>query len=1167
MKQLLSIALAALALALAYIEAEPVTVDNGAKFAAALANNNVDTIVVRRFALVLNDFDFGALPDVPIKLTRNITVRGDTSLGYWPFLFLGGSQRMTLGAGVTLHFQDIVVDTPQGDGALRAPHLQVLTFSEPGANARLLYGPRAALMISGCFGPALQLQNVQALPRAAGYPGPQVVQAGLPQPGCVNDTYAPYMKRCWPQISNFEDVTMVGTRPDAASNLQPTNYAWVLRNATAVCRALVPPECVAKLGPAACMLMTVRNSSVLATVLEPPQNSTDDAIIRLAPDAGSGDSSSTTTLAIVLGCVLGGVGLIAIVVSVAIVMKRRRLEAAGQHMAKGGVDDGADGLPPLPRSNGDDATTEVSEEGAHGEAAQQRFSPQPAVPGPIPALDLITKHTPRQPGIELDVRVAGPATSEALLPTHHHQPRQSCGSPFATGTPLACGSGRVLKLGSAVASGAARSGAGDAALTGTPTSHASLQHPTDDSVPRTFSSYLPVSGTLGPSGSHEAPAPVTAASVEEPPVLTLLPVVRGVGACGRVVEGIYQGQRVAVKLLDRGLLYHYPNSCTAQSTAQDTHPTSGAHAAPVGSAAAGGGAAAAALAAGGVPAGDVAAGAPLQTGERAMTYGDGQRTAACTAGAADAGHVALRLGASHATEGGEAHADAAAEPAVSLPESAQVQQTPQTLVPAKPAAASEAAPAPAAGAAVSPAEIVLRTQQSLGHQTRTAKPMSRNQRISQATPAFAGLTIRHASGADMAPAAPVATAALLAAVPVREADGVGSPMAFARPMALAAMFKQHADGDSATPHAVQRGGNRYLGAKHGDSLLACSTTNNGNSPVLPGFGAHAVYRNHLAFPGLDDSSLGLSDLVRQVAAGGGPAGEGCGGSNAASAAAPEGASTVLQAMTQELEVLAKLAHPNIVKLLAANLSPPTPCLVLELMDTSLDKLLYGGVPGAPPGGGLLPLPKVLHIALQIAKAFSHLHPTILHRDLKPANVLVSQPFSATPVVKLADFGLARLQETVLVTARVDVGTAAYMAPECLNALNCVVTHHADMFSFGVLLYEMLAGERPWQGCSMVQVAYRVNDGQRPPLDELSLERCPRPLRALIISCWDPVPERRPAACEVAKELLLIRHKLADGGGATHQPQPQQQQPHQHSGRLLETHMFRGARGPVPEPRC
>ena len=90
------------------------------------------------------------------------------------------------------------------------------------------------------------------------------------------------------------------------SRLQPTNYVWILHNATAVCRALVPPECIAKLGPAACMLMTVRNSSVLATVLEPPANVTDGTIIRMASEGGTGDGGSNHTLAIVLGCVLGG---------------------------------------------------------------------------------------------------------------------------------------------------------------------------------------------------------------------------------------------------------------------------------------------------------------------------------------------------------------------------------------------------------------------------------------------------------------------------------------------------------------------------------------------------------------------------------------------------------------------------------------------------------------------------------------------------------------------------------------------------------------------------------------------------------------------------------------------------------------------------------------------
>ncbi|KAG2444324.1 hypothetical protein HXX76_001081 [Chlamydomonas incerta] len=216
---------------------------------------------------------------------------------------------------------------------------------------------------------------------------------------------------------------------------------------------------------------------------------------------------------------------------------------------------------------------------------------------------------------------------------------------------------------------------------------------------------------------------------------------------------------------------------------------------------------------------------------------------------------------------------------------------------------------------------------------------------------------------------------------------------------------------------------------------------------------------------------------------------------------------VRRTMAQEVEVLARLQHANIVQLLAANLNPACPCLVVELMDTSLDKLLYGvdavAGPAAPVDAGarsapfaprsqapLLPLPKVLHIALQVARALAYLHPTIIHRDLKPANVLISDPGSASPVVKIADFGLSRLQDTVLITAHVDGGTAPYMAPEALDARNCVITHHSDMYSYGIMLYEMLAGTRPWRGLNMLQ-------------------------------CWDPVPERRPGAAEVAKHLALM----------------------------------------------
>ncbi|KAG2494545.1 hypothetical protein HYH03_007312 [Edaphochlamys debaryana] len=77
----------------------------------------------------------------------------------------------------------------------------------------------------------------------------------------------------------------------------------------------------------------------------------------------------------------------------------------------------------------------------------------------------------------------------------------------------------------------------------------------------------------------------------------------------------------------------------------------------------------------------------------------------------------------------------------------------------------------------------------------------------------------------------------------------------------------------------------------------------------------------------------------------------------------------------EVEVMARLRHPNIIRLLAASLQPPHVCLVMELAETSLDRFLYGRGPGA----ALLPLDTVLHIGMQICSALAYLHPTVVHR--------------------------------------------------------------------------------------------------------------------------------------------------------------------------------------------
>eukprot|EP00198_Chlamydomonas_reinhardtii_P008098 XP_001697435.1 predicted protein [Chlamydomonas reinhardtii] len=223
---------------------------------------------------------------------------------------------------------------------------------------------------------------------------------------------------------------------------------------------------------------------------------------------------------------------------------------------------------------------------------------------------------------------------------------------------------------------------------------------------------------------------------------------------------------------------------------------------------------------------------------------------------------------------------------------------------------------------------------------------------------------------------------------------------------------------------------------------------------------------------------------------------------------------------QEVEVMGRCDHPNICKLLAACLAPPKLCLVMELMDTSLESLIKGQMPGQ-----LLPLPKLLHIAIQVAQGLEYLHPTVLHRDLKPANVLISDPESDTPIVKLADFGLSKIAEMTLQTANPEAGTPAYMAPECFDVNNFKLTHKMDIYAFGVLLWVMLTGEEPWKDVTLVSVAYSVHCGLRLPISHIPESRCSRKLRKLIAQCWEPTPRRRPAAAEVVKELLLVREHV------------------------------------------
>eukprot|EP00879_Flechtneria_rotunda_P018025 GHRR01018891.1.p1 GENE.GHRR01018891.1~~GHRR01018891.1.p1 ORF type:complete len:1346 (+),score=395.98 GHRR01018891.1:182-4219(+) len=173
----------------------------------------------------------------------------------------------------------------------------------------------------------------------------------------------------------------------------------------------------------------------------------------------------------------------------------------------------------------------------------------------------------------------------------------------------------------------------------------------------------------------------------------------------------------------------------------------------------------------------------------------------------------------------------------------------------------------------------------------------------------------------------------------------------------------------------------------------------------------------------------------------------------------------LRSFREELSIMAKLLHPNILRCYGGNLEGANPFIVTELCECGLDKMI--GHYKRKYGTGL-PLKATLTVGLHVASALWFLHPSIVHRDLKPQNVLLDLHGTA----KVADFGLSRMKTHTFVSTRhIEAGTASYMAPECFG--NTGVGEKVDVYALGMLLWECVMGERPWRGCNLVQVAFQV----------------------------------------------------------------------------------------------
>ena len=181
-------------------------------------------------------------------------------------------------------------------------------------------------------------------------------------------------------------------------------------------------------------------------------------------------------------------------------------------------------------------------------------------------------------------------------------------------------------------------------------------------------------------------------------------------------------------------------------------------------------------------------------------------------------------------------------------------------------------------------------------------------------------------------------------------------------------------------------------------------------------------------------------------------------------------------------------------------------------------------------GGPLPVRRALELGLQVGRALAFAHGQgLIHRDVKPQNVLLNDEGRA----KVTDFGIARSLDGVGHTETGTVlGTSHYIAPE--QARGEQIDAQTDIYSFGVVLYELLTGELPYPGDNFLTVAMKhVNDPSPSVLDR----RPDTPLRlaSLIESCMAKAPADRPASMDVVVaelEACLAELDAKDGGEGT-----------------------------------
>ena len=234
---------------------------------------------------------------------------------------------------------------------------------------------------------------------------------------------------------------------------------------------------------------------------------------------------------------------------------------------------------------------------------------------------------------------------------------------------------------------------------------------------------------------------------------------------------------------------------------------------------------------------------------------------------------------------------------------------------------------------------------------------------------------------------------------------------------------------------------------------------------------------------------------------------------------------LLRRFKEEARAVNKIGHPNIIDIFAFNQLPDgRDYFVMEhLAGESLATLLARGATD---------LDEMRRLIGQMCSGLEAAHHAgVVHRDLKPDNIWVVREGFTEPRIKILDFGIAKLNDIAIsqiTQTGVPMGTPHYMPPE--QGLGRPVDHRADIYAFGVILYQVFAGTLPFQGATAPEIVLK-HVMELPPPPSRHRPIVPPGMEAVILDCLQKSPADRPASIEV----LRTRIEAAFSGGGEQRP--------------------------------